>query len=188
MNEVSEISHAYEMKNPSFSDFVEDWLSRLETILNENKHRLSAEVSTLRALIHSSKRGILHLEIIRLVSPTHLTKRQIINETSLHALYQIQHALQTILDRFEENYEKAEQLARKILIMAGSRGILTARVRATVDNSTLNLLWNDVVSNEAISPFAASMLELFGSEDVLIIVKKILNEFINPQKSNVVKR
>jgi hypothetical protein len=65
--------------------------------------------------------------------------------------------------------------------------MITARIRAMEDNSTLNLLWIDMASNGAIAPFTVNMLELLDSGDVLLIVKETLNELIRPQ-SNILKR
>jgi hypothetical protein len=116
-----------------------------------------------------------------------MTKRYIVNATSLHAIHEVQHSLQSLIDRFEEKYEKGEQLARKILIMAGSRGILNKRIHTTIDRNALGLLWGDIVSSESIYPFAANMLEIFTLEQTFMLIQKVLGELISPRNQNILK-
>lgn len=184
LNRVPEIASMYQKKDIDFEPSVQKWLNTVESILKEDKNRLVAETAASRALIDSSKRGIVVPNVIQLIRRNHTSKRSLTNEVSLRALYEVQHSVQELMNRFEEKYERAEQLARKIVVMASVRGILNARLsNRRIDSNTIPALWKDFASNESISPFTTQMLEIFDIKQALIMINKILDELIGYHKS-----
>ena len=175
----------YQKSDIDFESSVQKWLDTIESILKDDRNRIVAEAAALRGVLASSKRGIVVPRIIQLIRQDHVSKRKLTNEASLQALYQVQHSLQEQINRFEEKFERAEQLARKIIVMASARGILNARLsNRRIDSNTIPVLWKDFVANESISPFTAQMLEIFDIEQALIMINKVLDELIGYHKIN----
>lgn len=187
LNQVPDIMALYEKRHPTFVSSVKCWMENMEKTLKNNRIQLTAEISTLKALITSAQRGVQNNDIGITIKAGHNSKRNLVDAISVHVLHQAQHSLQTLLNPYQEKYDEANQIARKILLMASSLGMLNARLRTTFDPSTLPSLWKEFISNETISPWTARMLEIVSFNEALIIINKILDEWIDDHKKNLVQ-
>jgi len=189
LNQVPLIIDLHEKKNPSFKDEVEAWMKAVASVLKSSGTRQVAEISTLKSLISSTRRGILPSNNIAvpLGNSVFHEKRKIIDAVCVYAFHNAQHSLQEQLDMHEPKFIQARQLIRKVLLLASGSGKLNSITKKKFDPAiTLPSLWKDLVSDPNIAPWTSQILQMISLEDTFTIINQILDEWIRDHENNIV--
>ena len=190
VNQVPHLASLYENRDPSFCDSVKDWMASVEAVMKNGRMRQAAEISTLKSMIISVQRGVMPSSDIavpmRQSSGGHGYKRKILDTVCVYVLYNAQRSLQALLSPYEEKYEQARQLVRKVLLMASASGILNPVLRTTFDPATtLPSLWKSLVASRTISPWTARILEIVSLEEAFTLINQVLDEWIKDHNKNI---
>lgn len=180
--DVPRLVGLFEDREWGFVDDVKAWLGRVEMVLQSARSSAVSEVAACRAEILAAEAGT---PIASITLPPRTTRRKVRDAVALSSLTQGQELVREATASSREAVDQSRRVLRGLLATAGNRGLFDGDVRPPFETPVLTRLWSRMVADEIIGPSATQVLALMGFGDTIVLLRRILAEWAEEQRSLV---
>ncbi len=160
-----------EQRDINFVPETKKWLTQLECTLKNNQLPASANIASLRGNIISAEQGNIPMGIC---FEGRATKRKIKNATANQSINQAVDIITASTQKDVERVNEAERIARQLVSIAKSKGLITELPQGKNFSAILQHIWKKMSADQVLSQGVVSVEGLVGPNDALLVLDRTI--------------
>lgn len=154
-----------------FAGSVKAWLMQGEQILVNNRLAIAADVAVLRGVLISAERGVIPPGM---VFSKQATSRKIKDAAAAEALRRAEEVIASSIGADAARVAEGEKLIRQVVAVAHRKGLPVQATGGNKRAEVLQAIWQGLTRDPELGAATARLIGLVGSQDVLILLDRVL--------------
>jgi hypothetical protein len=160
-----------ERHDSHFAASIKRWLVDLEEICSNNRLPLAADLAVLRGVLISTERGLIPEGMS---FEGRVTPRKLREIAAAEVLRKAESLVSDGIRGALAHYADGEKLARQIVMLAQSKGLVAQAAAVAGHSNMLTVLWSIMMAEPELGPAATHLAGLVGLSDALILLDRML--------------